>query len=205
LLSSISHYANIYFNIFIVILVVLFFDSLKNMHKYGEMHDELQIRPGHVVPPADAGAGVNLKYIRAQRNFYITGFTLFLFFVLRRLVTLISHQASMEANAEASRKQAESATNAARQLMEEQENKDNDKREDKEEAAKLTQLQSKLDNSQVKLVKAENELERVTRDLDVMKKQASATNNEYDRLLKEHATLQGKLQSLEGAGDKKSD
>lgn len=35
-----------------------------------------------------------------------------------------------------------------------------------------------------------SELKRAKLDLDSMRKQAEATNNEYDRLLKEHAKLQ---------------
>ena len=45
--------------------------------------------------------------------------------VLRRLVTSISNTASLEANVESLRKQAESANNVAKQLMEDKDNKVN--------------------------------------------------------------------------------
>ena len=43
--------------------------------------------------------------------------------MLRRLVTLISRQATIEADRDASKKQAESASAAAKKLMEDQDNK----------------------------------------------------------------------------------
>ena len=46
-----------------------------------------------------------------------------LFSVLRRLVTSISNTASLEANCESMKKQAESANAMAKQLMEEKDNK----------------------------------------------------------------------------------
>lgn len=54
---------------------------------------------------------------RAQRNFYISGFALFLSLVIRRLVILISDQANLQAQSEASMRQAQSATTAAKSLL----------------------------------------------------------------------------------------
>lgn len=59
----------------------------------------------------------SVRLFRAQRNFYISGFAIFLVLVIRRLIVLISDQASLLAQSEASMGQAKSATLAARTLM----------------------------------------------------------------------------------------
>lgn len=59
----------------------------------------------------------SMRLFRAQRNFYISGFSLFLWLVIRRLVTLISAQANLQAQSEASMRQAQSATTAAKTLL----------------------------------------------------------------------------------------
>lgn len=62
----------------------------------------------------------SMRLFRAQRNFYISGFAIFLCMVIRRLVSLITTQAQLLAQSEASMKQAQSATAAARSLMTQQ-------------------------------------------------------------------------------------
>lgn len=62
----------------------------------------------------------SMRLFRAQRNFYISGFSIFLTLVIRRLVTLISSQAQLLAQSEASMRQAQSATTAARSLLSQQ-------------------------------------------------------------------------------------
>lgn len=69
-----------------------------------------------------------MRLFRAQRNFYISGFSIFLTLVIRRLVILISSQAQLLAQSEASMRQAQSATTAARSLLSQQ--KDDDKSKD---------------------------------------------------------------------------
>lgn len=58
-----------------------------------------------------------MRLFRAQRNFYISGFALFLCLVIRRLVLLISNQAALLAQSEASMRQAQGASTAARTLL----------------------------------------------------------------------------------------
>ncbi len=53
---------------------------------------------------------MHMRLFRAQRNFYISGFALFLCLVIRRLVALISTGATLEAEKEAAMKQATSAS-----------------------------------------------------------------------------------------------
>lgn len=66
----------------------------------------------------------SMRLFRAQRNFYISGFAIFLCMVIRRLVSLITTQAQLLAQSEASMKQAQSATTAARSLMTQQKDGD---------------------------------------------------------------------------------
>lgn len=58
-----------------------------------------------------------MRLFRAQRNFYISGFALFLSLVIRRLCTLISALALSQAQSEAAMKQAASATSTAKDLL----------------------------------------------------------------------------------------
>jgi len=53
-----------------------------------------------------------MKLFRAQRNFYVAGFALFLYLVIRRLVQLINDYARVIADQKASLSQAQSATQA---------------------------------------------------------------------------------------------
>lgn len=66
----------------------------------------------------------SMRLFRAQRNFYISGFALFLSLVIRRLVILISSQAALLAQSEASMRQAQSATMAAKSLLANKEGED---------------------------------------------------------------------------------
>lgn len=82
----------------------------------------------------------SMRLFRAQRNFYIAGFSIFLTLVIRRLVILISTQAQLLAQSEASLRQAQSATTAARSLLSQQkvdDQKDEDKKLDDEDSGNL--------------------------------------------------------------------
>lgn len=81
----------------------------------------------------------SVRLFRAQRNFYISGFAIFLVLVIRRLIVLISDQASLLAQSQASIGQAQSATLAARTLMSRQREQEQEQSEasDESNAAKL--------------------------------------------------------------------
>jgi B-cell receptor-associated protein 31 len=205
--SVFSTYSNIYFNIFIAILVLLFLESIRETWKYsGPMEsEELKRYP-------EAENVYHMKLFRAQRNMYIAGFALFLWFVLRRLVTLIAREATLMAESEASLKQAQSATVAARHFMEEnvlldenKKNKDVERRDETDAKKESSHLEKDLANTQAELEKTKEELYRAQLEFKTMKKQAESTNAEYDRLTEEYAKLQ-KIQNLgQGDTDKKKD
>ncbi|RUS85669.1 hypothetical protein EGW08_006545 [Elysia chlorotica] len=200
LASVISGYSYIYFNIFIAILVLLFLDSVREVWKYSTPLDGEELRR---YPEAETA--LHMKLFRAQRNMYIAGFALFLWFVLRRLTTLIAKEATLMAECEASIKQAQSATSVAQQLMEDKGSKDDnnknaaaeagDEKEGKSPKADQSHMEKELEQTQAELEKTKEELYRARLEVSSIKKQAESTNAEYDRLLGEHSRLQKQLES----------
>ncbi|KAB1252546.1 B-cell receptor-associated protein 31 [Camelus dromedarius] len=111
LVELVVSYGNTFFVVLIVILVLLVIDAVREIWKYDGVTERvnLQNNPGAV-------EHFHMKLFRAQRNLYIAGFSLLLSL---RLVTLISQQATLLASNEAFKKQAESASEAAKKYMEE--------------------------------------------------------------------------------------
>jgi len=203
-LRSIESQANLYFMVFIVILVLLFIDSIREMTKYSneKVHDSDH---GHL----DAELQHSMKLFRAQRNFYIAGFALFLCLVIRRLVVLIGSQATLEAQAEASLKQGRGAAEHARQLMDQLSSTGGDKRDnlkDENEGNKrLEKQENELRKLRQELAETKEEMIRYKVNCDSMKKQAEAVSEEYDRLLVEHDKLQREYNKISNVDDVKKD
>uniref|UniRef100_A0A452GTC7 Endoplasmic reticulum transmembrane protein n=1 Tax=Gopherus agassizii TaxID=38772 RepID=A0A452GTC7_9SAUR len=111
LVQLVVTYGNTFFVVLIVILVLLLLDAVREIQKYDDVTEKvnLQNNPGAV-------EHFHMKLFRAQRNLYLAGFSLLL--LVRRLVTLISQQASLLASNAAFRKQAEGASDAAKRYME---------------------------------------------------------------------------------------
>jgi len=208
LVNWLSKYSGIYFYVFIAILVLLFAESVREVRKYSQPLDM-----EHGTYSAQAETLHHMKLFRAQRNLYISGFAMFQWFVLRRMVILIANEATLMAESEAARRQAQSATAAAQALLDEKtENEDNSKnatkaKQTEEETAKEPRGEGgELKAAMVELEDTKEQLYKAKVEFDSMKKQAESTNKEYDRLLLEHESLQKKLAALEGSqGDKKGD
>lgn len=190
--NAITAYANYYFMVFMLILVILFADAIRDVRNYSQaLHvDENKITP-------NTETSLHMKLFRAQRNLYIAGFALFLFLVLRRLVVLINRQATLLAECEASKKQAESATAAAKRFMEDQENKTNESGD--------IRATKEIEEAKAEIAKLKEKLNLSLTDLEAMKQQSEATSREYDRLLDEHAKLQEQVGKLEGTSTSKKD
>lgn len=142
----------------------------------------------------------NMKLFRAQRNFYISGFALFLCLVIRRLVILISSQATLLAQSVAAMRQAQSATTTAKSLLSQKtvgESAQNDSNEAHDKV--LSELKHQLKELEVKNQEIENKFTKEKADKEAIKSQAEALAKEYDRLCEEHAKC-----SL-SSGDKKID
>lgn len=103
-------------------------------------------------------------------------------------MTLISTLAVSQAETEAALRQAKSASDAAKQLMDQQAAEGGSNTKDD----KQTQIEIKELREQNKKIKAEQE---------ATLKQAKSVSREYDRLMKEVATLQAQQEK----GDKKDD
>nr|QBH73429.1 bcr-associated protein [Eurycantha calcarata] len=188
-LHSLSNQASIYFFMLLAILVLFFLDAIREMKKYSS--SEVEAAHAHL----DAEMQVNMRLFRAQRNFYISGFALFLALVIRRLVLLISTQASLLAESEAAIRQAKSATTAARSLMAQTQTSTAQNTTNEAHDREVTELKEKFS-------KAEKELQVEKRDKEAIKQQAEAVSAEYDRLLAEYSKLQAKV---EGGDEKKKE
>lgn len=109
-LAMLAQQAHLYFFLIMGVLVLFLLDAIREMRKYS-----------HHEHSSDVHLNVEMQHsmrlFRAQRNFYISGFAIFLVLVIRRLVTLISAQANLLAQSEASLKQAQSASAAVKSLM----------------------------------------------------------------------------------------
>lgn len=193
-LKSLAAYANFYFSAFFVILLLLFLDSLRQMHKYSVARENEQDH-GHL----DAELQQSMKMFRAQRNCYIAGFALFLAPVIRRIGSLLSQKAQLMASVEASMKQAKSASETAEKLMKDREANGAG---DNEANSKKEELETEIRCLKETLHSTKEELDRTKRNLTTLKDQAEGTNREYDRLLQEHEKLQKKLGDIQGEGKK---
>lgn len=172
-----------YFYVLVAILILFFLDAIREMTKYSaeEKKDEV---PQHL----DSQMQMHMRLFRAQRNFYISGFALFLCLVIKKLVTMISANATLQAETEAAMKQAESATRAAETLLKGEGGSGDDSPQMKELKAALT--------------KAEAERAKAVKDVESMKTQSENLAAEYDRLMAEKDKLEKKLNIQ---GEKKDD
>jgi len=172
-----------YFYILVAILILFFLDAIREMNKYGdEQHTQDHSHGTHL----DAQMQMHMRLFRAQRNFYISGFALFLCLVIKRIVSLITENAGLDIEKEAAMKQAQSASRAAETLMGES----GDKKE------KDSELEKKLKST-------ENELSKALKNVESMKSQSENLTKEYDRLMEEKDKLERQVR-IQG-GDKKDD
>jgi B-cell receptor-associated protein 31 len=204
-LAMIGRQSYMYFYLLLGVLVIFLLEAIREMRKYS-----------HKDPLAEAMGGLNvemqhsMRLFRAQRNFYISGFAIFLSLVIRRLVTLISAQAQLLAQSEASMRQAQSATTAARTLMNQQKEAEGEGEAGEKTVSSdvailwknsfLTQaVHLKVTDLRQKIVELEKELSRERKDKEAMKSQSESLNKEYDRLTEEYSKLQRKVTITSGS------
>jgi len=173
-----------YFYILFAILVLFFLDAIREMNKYSD--DKIGGDHAHG-QHLDAQMQNHMRLFRAQRNFYISGFALFLSLVIKKLVALMTQCATLEVEKEAAMKQAQSASRAAESLMS---GGDASGKSDAE-------LEKKLNEK-------EKQLSKALKDVESMKTQSENLTKEYDRLMEEKDKLERKLR-ISGDGDKKDD
>lgn len=183
-LAYISGQATIYFLVLIGVLILCLLDAIREMQKYStlESSDHQHL---------DAEMQGNMRLFRAQRNFYISGFALFLLIVIRRMCQLISELATLLAQSQANFRQAQSATTTARTLLEKQ-------------GAGDEKSKKEIDDLQAKILLLEKELSKEKKDKEAVKSQAENLHKEYDRLAEDHSKLQKKI-TIASGGDSKKD
>ncbi|XP_041692438.1 B-cell receptor-associated protein 29 isoform X1 [Coregonus clupeaformis] len=181
----------------ILILIVLFCDALREVRKYSsaEHMGDAKLNP-------NLFDHLHMKLFRAQRNLYISGFSLFLWLVMRRVVTLINQVAIATVTGTSLQIQAESANQAAKKYQEEnlllkQALLD----EETAKTASKQLLRKEAEKLMEELKTAEDAVRKSNAEVEAMKRQANGLTKEYDRLLTKHNELQQNLQG--GTEDKK--
>ncbi|XP_054895491.1 B-cell receptor-associated protein 29 [Poeciliopsis prolifica] len=193
--SWLSPYWNKFFFAMIMALVVLFCDAIREVQKYSGPE-----------PTHDAHANPNLydhvhmKLFRAQRNLYICGFSLFLWLVMRRIVTLLNQIAETSVNSAGLQAQMDNAFKTAEKHQEDNQILKTALLE-REQSMLITnnQLKREIEKLQSQLKVAEEAVRRSDAEVEAMKRQAKGLTHEYDRLLREHHLLQ----NLQRPEDKK--
>ncbi|XP_066912644.1 B-cell receptor-associated protein 31-like [Clytia hemisphaerica] len=192
LLAIIKQYGNFIFNSFVFFMLILFIESIHKAHKFSNIKFDNNLANN---PQAEVQA--HMKLFRAQRNLYITGFALFMLLVLRRLVTLISKQATLEASHAAAIKQAQGASEQAQKLLEENEKLSKGKRRDaNEENEQKENMENHIDILKKELKDKKDKLEKAEKDLTAMKQQSENLTTEYNRMADERNAMEKKLRIL---------
>uniref|UniRef100_A0A8C3UN95 Endoplasmic reticulum transmembrane protein n=1 Tax=Catharus ustulatus TaxID=91951 RepID=A0A8C3UN95_CATUS len=142
----------------IIVLLFLFADAVREVRKYSSVH----VNEKSANVNTSAFDHIQMKLFRSQRNLYLSGFSLFLWLVLRRTVTLLTQLAKEMASHAALETQVNDATEAAKKYM----------AENKRGAAVLESFH-----------KAKTEVAAV-------KKQSEGLRREYDHLMKQYEQLQ---------------
>ncbi|CAG4935902.1 unnamed protein product [Colias eurytheme] len=107
LFSIFQQQAAVYFYVLLGVLALFLMDAVREMRKYSSTDHT------HLTSEMKG----NVKLFRAQRNFYITGFAIFLAFVIRRLVTMIIIQYELEMKAQEIIKKAEDTVKMAKSTV----------------------------------------------------------------------------------------
>lgn len=197
--GSVARFWNKVFFTMIIILIVLFLDAVREVRKYSgkELGTDAKLQPNMF-------DHLHMKLFRAQRNLYISGFAVFLWLVMKRVITLINQLATVSGTTAALQMQADHANQAAKKYMEDNELLKQTLMEgkgDKATAQGTELLRKEVEKLKQELKTTGDALKDSQSKGDVMKKQMEGLAREYDRLLKEHQ----ELQNLQDSGNKKAD
>ncbi|KAK5904621.1 hypothetical protein CesoFtcFv8_006163 [Champsocephalus esox] len=197
--SCMSRFWNKVFLTMIIILIVLFLDAVREVRKYSakDLGSDAKLQPNMF-------DHLHMKLFRAQRNLYISGFAVFLWLVMKRVVTLINQLASASGSTAALQLQADNANQAAKKCTEDNELLKKTLMEgkgDKATAEGMELLRKEVEKMKEELKTSEDAVKKSQSEADVMKKQTDGLAREYDRLLREHQ----ELQNLQDGETKKDD
>ncbi|CAF1065440.1 unnamed protein product [Didymodactylos carnosus] len=181
LVKAFSAGAKYYFNFIICVFTLLFLDSIRELNKYSKFTPD--ISTPHVE------AQTHMKQFRSQRNFYIAGFALFLWFVIKRLMGLLSQCAHEMADSVAARKQAESAHRHLEGLT-----PDDLLTGDKKAGDVSRYIDPKEHDEQLSTLN--QGLSKAKADMDALREKYDSSITDYDKLADEHRQLQTRYDSL---------
>lgn len=103
-----------FFNFVIVCLTILLLDATRDMIKYSDSETKSTLgKPKEIFVNIEA-----VKEFRSQRNLYITGMSLFLMFVIRRLVVLLTITADLIQDLDTSKRENFSLKNELTTVLE---------------------------------------------------------------------------------------
>ncbi|XP_035747585.1 B-cell receptor-associated protein 29 isoform X2 [Egretta garzetta] len=220
--SKLAVFWNKMFLTIIVLLIVLFFDAIREVRKYSSIH----VNEKAVNVNTNAFDHIQLKLFRSQRNLYLSGFSLFLWLVLRRTVTLITQLAKGMTSHAALEMQVNDATEAAKKYMAENERlqeraslhhqtearaiaytalpalceKGSSRKKESVEATE-ERLKKEVEHLKAELQKTSNALHKANNEVSTVKKQCGGLKRDYDHLMKEYERLQDSLNEAEDKKD----
>ncbi|KAI9137026.1 B-cell receptor-associated protein 31-like-domain-containing protein [Paraphysoderma sedebokerense] len=155
--------------ILFVLVFILFLDSIKGMTKAEKEHHTERIKD------ARTDAVIHSKLFYSQRNFYLTGFTLFLSLILNRFYALILELLKNEEKIEAIKKQAENQQKEYLRLTD----------ESMKSTTQIKELTEKLEAA-----------EKKAKNTDIVKKQAEKNHEQYMDLADRFNELEKKCVSF---------
>ncbi|XP_030072618.1 B-cell receptor-associated protein 29-like, partial [Microcaecilia unicolor] len=194
--NTIGAYWNKAFLTVIVILIVLFLDAVREVKKYSAT--QVVDKDSKLYP--NAYDHIHMKLFRSQRNLYISGFSLFLWLVLRRVIILITQLATEMGSTVALKTQVENTNEAVRKYIEENNkmkqvlNRSNRSEKEKTEGTNLENSVQEIRNLKKEFTDTAEALFRSRDELAAIKKQSGGLITEYDRLTKEHEKLQNHIE-----------
>lgn len=194
----VSRFWNKVFFTMIIILIVLFLDAVREVRKYSakDVGANAKLQPNMY-------DHLHMKLFRAQRNLYISGFAVFLWLVMKRVITLISQLASVSDTTAALQTQADGANQAAKKYMQDNERLKQTLMEGKGDQATaegMELLRTEVKKLKEELKASEDSLTKSKRDFDELKERLESVEREYNQLLTDHQEL-----NHGNPGDKKSD
>ncbi|CAL8371810.1 B-cell receptor-associated protein 29 [Gadus morhua] len=195
--NSVARFWNKGFLAMIIFLIVLFLDAVREVRKYSNMEPGRDPKVGAV-----RYDHVYMKLFGAQRNLYISGFSLFLWLVVRRMVTLINQLATLHLTSAALQIQADSNNQAVIKNMENNELLKQTLTEgkgDKSTTEGREQLKKEVEMLKEELKTSGEALKESQSDAEAVKRQSDGLAREYDSLLNKHQLLQ----NTEDSEDKK--
>ncbi|XP_063011566.1 tRNA-dihydrouridine(20a/20b) synthase [NAD(P)+]-like isoform X2 [Melospiza melodia melodia] len=201
--SKMAVFWNKMFLTIIVLLIVLFLDAVREVRKYSSVH--VNEKAANV--NSSAFDHIQMKLFRSQRNLYLSGFSLFLWLVLRRTVTLLTQLAKEMASHAALETQVNDATEAAKKYMAENERlqealsgKGDSKKKESTDATEA-KLKEEIERLKAELQKTSNAFHKAKTEGAAVKKQSESLRREYDHLMKEFEQLQQRLNKAEDKKD----